>query len=425
MRRAIPPDLAQPHLPTGREWNSTRRSATCIWPPTTSPARSRRIAAALRELGPASTGGALPPAREARRAPSSGAATSNAALQPLARSARGRAARARSARSTPASPRASPTCSDRARRYRRGRRYALYAYRVLRDTDEHRTVGQIGVTLGLCCARLGRTHEAIEWLQSAAATFRRIDDAEGLVDRPQQPRPGLQEPPRMARGDAVPRAGAASSTSAPASTRACAATTRISASSAIASGSGISPRRTSASRSRSPARSVTSRARRWRCSRSACSAAAAASSSAPRSTSSARWRSPPRSGRTREQLLAREFLGELALDRGDPAAALALLAPALEEARAAGAARATWSPSSRPGWARAAPRRAVIEEAQAASAARRRARRAARRPHRAGDRRARPRAARSDARQRRGAGSQARSPRASASSSSARSTSWR
>ncbi|HEY2954267.1 MAG TPA: sigma 54-interacting transcriptional regulator [Candidatus Eisenbacteria bacterium] len=66
-------------------------------------------------------------------------------------------------------------------RYRAARRYALYAYGVLRDSDDHRTVGQVGVRLGMCCARLGRMPEAIEWLQSAAATFRRIDDADGLV----------------------------------------------------------------------------------------------------------------------------------------------------------------------------------------------------------------------------------------------------
>src|SRR5438093_1580736 len=65
--------------------------------------------------------------------------------------------------------------------YRSSRRYALYSYRVLRDTDDHRTVGQVAVTLGLNCARLGRTHEAIDWLQNAAATFRRIDDVDGLV----------------------------------------------------------------------------------------------------------------------------------------------------------------------------------------------------------------------------------------------------
>ena len=67
-------------------------------------------------------------------------------------------------------------------RYRSALRYAEYAYRVLRDTDDHRTVAQLGVTLGLCCARLGRAHEAIDWLQSAAATFRRIEDVEGLVN---------------------------------------------------------------------------------------------------------------------------------------------------------------------------------------------------------------------------------------------------
>ncbi len=66
-------------------------------------------------------------------------------------------------------------------RYRAARRYARYAYTVLRDTDEHRTVGQVGVILGLIAMRLGHPSEAIEWLQSAAATFRRIDDTDGLV----------------------------------------------------------------------------------------------------------------------------------------------------------------------------------------------------------------------------------------------------
>ncbi|HET7225800.1 MAG TPA: sigma 54-interacting transcriptional regulator [Candidatus Eisenbacteria bacterium] len=65
--------------------------------------------------------------------------------------------------------------------FRRCRRYAQYAYDVLRDTDDHRTVGLIGVTLGFVCSRLGRNAEAIEWLQNAAATFRRIDDTDGLV----------------------------------------------------------------------------------------------------------------------------------------------------------------------------------------------------------------------------------------------------
>ena len=65
--------------------------------------------------------------------------------------------------------------------YRRSRRYAQFAYHVLRDTDDHRTVGQVAVTLGLCAVRQGRPAEAIEWLQNAAATFRRIDDTDGLV----------------------------------------------------------------------------------------------------------------------------------------------------------------------------------------------------------------------------------------------------
>ena len=65
--------------------------------------------------------------------------------------------------------------------YRRARRYALYAYQALRDTDDHQTVARAAVMCGVCCARLGRNAEAIEWLQNGAATFRRIDDTDGLV----------------------------------------------------------------------------------------------------------------------------------------------------------------------------------------------------------------------------------------------------
>jgi len=64
---------------------------------------------------------------------------------------------------------------------RRARRYALHSYQVLRDTDDHQTVAQVSLTLGLAVARLGRPQEAVDWLQNAAATFRRIDDADGLV----------------------------------------------------------------------------------------------------------------------------------------------------------------------------------------------------------------------------------------------------
>jgi transcriptional regulator with GAF, ATPase, and Fis domain/tetratricopeptide (TPR) repeat protein len=67
-------------------------------------------------------------------------------------------------------------------RYRRSLRYARYAYAVLRDTDEHRAVGAIALTVGLNISRLGRPQAAIEWFQNAAATFRRVDDSEGLVD---------------------------------------------------------------------------------------------------------------------------------------------------------------------------------------------------------------------------------------------------
>jgi transcriptional regulator with GAF, ATPase, and Fis domain/tetratricopeptide (TPR) repeat protein len=66
--------------------------------------------------------------------------------------------------------------------YRRSLRYARYAYAVLRDSDEHRAVGAVALTIGLDLCRLGDPQDAIEWFQTAAATFRRIDDAEGLVN---------------------------------------------------------------------------------------------------------------------------------------------------------------------------------------------------------------------------------------------------
>ena len=66
-------------------------------------------------------------------------------------------------------------------RYRASRRYARHAYAVLRDSADHRTVGQLAITLGMCASRLGHPAEAIEWLQNAAATFRRIEDVDGLV----------------------------------------------------------------------------------------------------------------------------------------------------------------------------------------------------------------------------------------------------
>ncbi|HYM80807.1 MAG TPA: sigma 54-interacting transcriptional regulator [Candidatus Limnocylindria bacterium] len=65
--------------------------------------------------------------------------------------------------------------------YQKSRRYGLYAYKVLRNTDEHQAVARIESALGLCATRLGQANEAIEWLQNAAATFRRIEDTEGLA----------------------------------------------------------------------------------------------------------------------------------------------------------------------------------------------------------------------------------------------------
>ena len=64
---------------------------------------------------------------------------------------------------------------------RRALRYAKYAYAKLRGTDDHRTVAQVSMAIGIALARLGRPQESIDWLQSGAATFRRVEDAEGLV----------------------------------------------------------------------------------------------------------------------------------------------------------------------------------------------------------------------------------------------------
>ena len=65
--------------------------------------------------------------------------------------------------------------------YRRSQRYARYAYAILRDGDDHRTVARMALVLGNAHARLGEPQRAIDWLQNAVATFRRIDDSEGLV----------------------------------------------------------------------------------------------------------------------------------------------------------------------------------------------------------------------------------------------------
>ncbi len=66
-------------------------------------------------------------------------------------------------------------------RYRKALRYAHYAYAVLRNTGEHEDVGYIELCIGGCEARRGRNAEAIDWLQNALATFRRIDHTEGMA----------------------------------------------------------------------------------------------------------------------------------------------------------------------------------------------------------------------------------------------------
>jgi Nif-specific regulatory protein len=65
----------------------------------------------------------------------------------------------------------------------RAQRYADHAYRVLRDTDDHLTVAQVSLTIGLALTRTGRPQDAIDSLQNAVATFRRIgnDDGEAVA----------------------------------------------------------------------------------------------------------------------------------------------------------------------------------------------------------------------------------------------------
>ena len=216
--------------------------------------------------------------------------------------------------------------------YRRSRRYALYAYRVLRDTDDHRTVGQVSVTLGLCAARQGESGEAIEWLQNAAATFRRIDDADGLVTalnnlglvykNLREWREATRFLEQALRLDE--RAGLYSrmrghhqnlgliryrlgqwdlaEENFRQSLRISRETGHLQGEAAALLALGLLARRR---RQFEPAEEHY---------RSALELAL-------------------RVGARREATLAREFLGELALDRGDPAAALALLEPALEDAR--------------------------------------------------------------------------------------------
>ena len=66
-------------------------------------------------------------------------------------------------------------------RYRRSARYARFAFASLRGTEDHSSVARASELLGMNELRFGRPRAAIEWLQNASATYRRIDDANGLV----------------------------------------------------------------------------------------------------------------------------------------------------------------------------------------------------------------------------------------------------
>jgi len=63
---------------------------------------------------------------------------------------------------------------------RRALRYAAYAYRILRDTNDHDAVAQVSLTMGYALARSGQPQQAIDWLQSAAANYRRAETPTGL-----------------------------------------------------------------------------------------------------------------------------------------------------------------------------------------------------------------------------------------------------
>jgi len=216
-------------------------------------------------------------------------------------------------------------------RYRESMRYAGWAYQVLRDTDDHHTVAQLSVTLGFCCARRGHSLEAIDWLQSAAATFRRIDDVAGLVNALNNlglvyknlrewreatrfleqalrldERAGLYARMRgglQNLGLIRYRLGewALAEENFRQALKIARETGHVQGESTALLALGLLCRRR---------RQLERADEHYRRAHQLAS----------------------QSGATREQLLAREFLGELALDRGDAPAAIALLEPALEEA---------------------------------------------------------------------------------------------
>ena len=64
--------------------------------------------------------------------------------------------------------------------YQESLRVAKHAFAVLALTDDHREVGNLQVTMGVCHHRLGRLSKAEEFYSDALATFRRIGDKIGM-----------------------------------------------------------------------------------------------------------------------------------------------------------------------------------------------------------------------------------------------------
>jgi tetratricopeptide (TPR) repeat protein len=65
--------------------------------------------------------------------------------------------------------------------YHRAHRYGLYAYRALRNGQDHRTVGELGVTLGVCLRAPRPQCRGDRVAAGRGRDFRRIDDSDGLV----------------------------------------------------------------------------------------------------------------------------------------------------------------------------------------------------------------------------------------------------
>ncbi|NOT33638.1 MAG: sigma 54-interacting transcriptional regulator [Candidatus Eisenbacteria bacterium] len=179
MQRAIPPDSAHARLPHREGPYQHESIGDLYFAADNFAGAAEAYAAALREAPESAPAERLHLLLRLADAESQ-RGRSNEALAPL------REARALTRRLDDPLERAAfaarlAVASNNLGRYRAACRYARYAYAVLRDTDDHATVAKVSVALGLGLSRLGHLDEAIEWLQGAAATFRRTRDDDGLV----------------------------------------------------------------------------------------------------------------------------------------------------------------------------------------------------------------------------------------------------